>query len=74
MIKPTSKDFFEGSNHYRNFLTFNAVLETKDINCQFLYESDGLLYMADEKTFEEHTIPTSRISQNMLKLLEGLQI
>lgn len=45
-------------------------LELRDISCKFLYANGEELYLMDEKTYEELTIPKSAVKESTLNLLE----
>lgn len=46
-------------------------LEMQDVAFQYLYETDGLVYLLNPKTLEEISVPTRLIQGNLAKLLEG---
>lgn len=62
LIKPNPRDDFE-------------KMEMHDHGCQFMYENGDELVLMDNKTFEEHSVPSKLVDGNLSKLLEsGTQV
>jgi hypothetical protein len=46
-------------------------LELRDVGCKYLYAGEDGVTLIDERTLEQHTIPTDLIKPEVKSLLEG---